>query len=88
MNGTAFFDRMVEYNDTGGTSSMCIVCKGARAMCGKDRCPLMIKFYSQSKTVRVLDSTELEGSSPPAVSELTHILPPMLCRCFSSSGEG
>ncbi len=62
-----FFDRMVEYNDVSATSGRCIICKGAHALCGKDRCPLMIKFYSQSKSMRVMDATDIEGSSPPAV---------------------
>ncbi len=48
---TAFFDRMASYNNA-SKSSLCIVCKGARMLCGKDRCPLMIKFYSQSKSIR------------------------------------
>lgn len=68
MSGSAYFDRMVEYNtDQGKTSSLCIVCKGARRLCGKDRCPLMIKFYSQSKSMPLLDFKDIEGTSPPAV---------------------
>ena len=27
----------------------------------------MIKFYSQSKTMKLIDATDIEGSSPPAV---------------------
>lgn len=65
--GTAFFDRMVVANQVTDSNSLCIICKGARKLCGKDRCPLMIKFYSQSKTVPLIDTTELEGCSPPAV---------------------
>ncbi|MFA7150265.1 MAG: Nre family DNA repair protein, partial [Candidatus Methanomethylophilaceae archaeon] len=64
---TAFFDKMVGINAVESASSLCIICKGARKLCGKDRCPLMIKFYSQSKTIPLLDSRDLEGSSPPAV---------------------
>lgn len=64
---TDFFDRMVVANNGSDSSSLCIICKGARRLCGKDRCPLMIKFYSQSKTVPLIDTTELEGCSPPAV---------------------
>ncbi len=67
MSSDGFFDQMVGYNCVATTSSQCIICKGARMLCGKDRCPLMIKFYSQSKSIRVLDSKDLEGSSPPAV---------------------
>ena len=49
------------------TNGLCIVCKGARRLCGKDRCPLMVKFYSQQKVSRLIDTTELDGSCPPAV---------------------
>ena len=65
--GTTFFDKMVGFNASGNASGLCIICKGARKLCGKDRCPLMIKFYSQSKTIPLMNSKDLEGSSPPAV---------------------
>ncbi len=65
--GVSFFDKMVEYNKSETESGLCIICKGARKLCGKDRCPLMIKFYSQSKTMPMIDTKDLEGSSPPAV---------------------
>ena len=67
MAGEWFFDKMVNYNDVSNDTSQCIICKGARRLCGKDRCPLMIKFYSQSKTMKLIDATDIEGSSPPAV---------------------
>ena len=67
MAGEWFFDKMVNYNDVSNDTSQCIICKGARRLCGKDRCPLMIKFYSQIKTMKLIDATDIEGSSPPAV---------------------
>ena len=45
----------------------CVLCKGAKALCGKDRCPILVKFYAKQKTVPMLDSTSMEGSSPPSV---------------------
>ena len=65
--GTEFFDAMSSSNGNAAATGLCVVCKGARRLCGKDRCPLMIKFYSQSRTMRLIDTTDLEGSSPPAV---------------------
>ena len=35
--------------------------------CGKNRCPLLVKFYTQTKVNPLIDSTNLEGSSPPSV---------------------
>jgi len=46
--------------------SLCAKCKG-RLWCGKDRCPLLVKFYTQTKVRPLIDSTNLEGSSPPSV---------------------
>ncbi len=47
--------------------SLCVICKGSKMLCGKDRCPLMIKFYSHSKTKSLMDSLDLHGDSPPGV---------------------
>lgn len=67
MPNTTFFDQIVNSNNLTTVNSKCIICKGARAMCGKDSCPLMIKFYSHSKIAPLINSTKLEGCSPPAV---------------------
>lgn len=47
-------------------SSLCAKCKG-RLWCGKDQCPIVVKFYAQNKAKPLIDSTHLEGSSPPSV---------------------
>jgi len=49
------------------TSSLCHICKGSKNLCGKDRCPLMIKFYSYSRTKKLINAQDLHGSSPPGV---------------------
>jgi hypothetical protein len=68
MTGTTgFFDSMAGYNKQDTASGLCVICKGSRNLCGKDRCPLMIKFYSQSKTRPLIDAKDMEGCSPPAV---------------------
>ncbi len=66
MSDAEYFDTMASSVGV-SASNRCIVCKGARKLCGKDRCPLMIKFYSQSKTAPLIDTTDLTGCSPPAV---------------------
>ena len=48
-------------------NSPCSLCKGSKMLCGKDRCPLMIKFYSQQRTRSLIDSLDMAGSSPPGV---------------------
>ncbi|MDR0523726.1 MAG: Nre family DNA repair protein [Candidatus Methanoplasma sp.] len=67
MADTSFFDRMAEANSAASGAGLCSICKGSRRLCGKDRCPLMIKFYSQQKTMPLIDAKDLAGCSPPAV---------------------
>jgi hypothetical protein len=47
--------------------SLCLLCKGSRNLCGKSRCPILVKYYFRSKMVPLVDRFELEGSSPPSV---------------------
>ena len=61
-----FFDDMVAGGDV-VKSGLCAICKGGHLLCGKERCPLMIKFYSRQKTMPMIDMKDLAGSSPPAV---------------------
>ena len=43
----------------------CAICKGSKLLCGKDSCPILVKFYAQMKTKPLIDSLTLDGSSPP-----------------------
>jgi len=56
---------LLEKSKPGG--SLCALCKGSKRLCGKDRCPLMLKFYSSAKTSRLINSLDILGSSPPGV---------------------
>jgi len=47
--------------------SLCLACRGGKALCGKPRCPALMKLYSYIKMKTRIESTELEGSSPPGV---------------------
>lgn len=49
------------------SGSLCVLCKGSKLLCGKERCPLMIKFYSHARTRRLIDGLDLFGDSPPGV---------------------
>jgi len=46
-------------------SMRCVICKGARMLCGKASCPILVKFYVKSKTLPLLDANQLHGSTPP-----------------------
>ncbi len=51
----------------GMNAQLCAYCKGSKKLCGKDRCPVLTKYYAQSKTQSMINSTNIAGSSPPGV---------------------
>lgn len=61
------FEQAVESGGAVVKNGLCNLCKGTRRLCGKERCPLMVKFYSQQRYLPRIDSRDLAGSSPPAV---------------------
>jgi hypothetical protein len=48
-------------------SSLCVVCKGSRFLCGKTRCPIMVKVNYYLKSVPLMSSEDISGVSPPSV---------------------
>ena len=48
-------------------NSLCVECKGGKFLCGKTRCPLVVRFSSYFKSVPLLQSTDLDGACPPGV---------------------
>ncbi len=47
--------------------SLCAVCKGARMLCRKARCPILTKVHSFLRIREVMDRESFDGSSPPGV---------------------
>ena len=48
-------------------SGLCVVCKGSRLLCGKTRCPILVKVNYFLKSVPLMQSEDIEGASPPSV---------------------
>ncbi|MDA4124453.1 MAG: Nre family DNA repair protein [Thaumarchaeota archaeon] len=46
---------------------MCLRCRGAKLLCGKPRCPIIVKAQSMAKQASYLSGDEVNGSSPPGV---------------------
>jgi hypothetical protein len=46
---------------------LCVTCKGGKFLCGKKRCPLIVRFSAYFKSVPLLQSTDLDGACPPGV---------------------
>jgi hypothetical protein len=48
-------------------SGLCVVCKGSRFLCGKTRCPIIVKANYFLKSVPLMQSEDIAGASPPSV---------------------
>src|SRR5213080_1374143 len=48
-------------------SGLCIQCRGANLLCGKTRCPILVRWDFMMKTAPMIDRVEMDGSSPPGV---------------------
>lgn len=45
----------------------CAVCKGSKLLCGKLRCPILVKLYAQMRVKPLIETLTLQGSSPPDI---------------------
>jgi len=48
-------------------SGLCVVCKGSKFLCGKTRCPIIVKVNYFLKSVPLMQSEDITGASPPSV---------------------
>jgi len=49
------------------SAGLCVACKGSRMLCGKTRCPVMIRVNSFMRTIPLIKSLDIDGASPPSV---------------------
>ena len=47
--------------------SMCALCRGTKFLCGKSRCPVLVRFHSKAKAKPLVSTLRLGGASPPSV---------------------
>jgi len=47
--------------------NLCALCRGTKLLCGKSRCPVLVKFHSRDKILPLLKSKNIHGASPPSV---------------------
>jgi len=47
--------------------TMCLRCRSAQLLCGKPVCPILVKYDAFARTMPMLRSVELDGSSPPGL---------------------
>jgi hypothetical protein len=48
-------------------ASICVRCRGAKMLCGKPVCPIIVKYYADSRVKEFTSRTEINGLSPPGV---------------------
>src|SRR5512139_1296506 len=48
-------------------ASLCVICKGSRFLCGKTRCPIMVKVNYYLRSFPLMSSEDIVGASPPSV---------------------
>jgi len=46
---------------------LCVVCKGSKFLCGKTRCPLMVRLTSYLRMMPLIKGEDVDGASPPSV---------------------
>jgi hypothetical protein len=48
-------------------NGLCIICKGSRFLCGKTRCPIIVRANYFLKSIPLMQSEDIAGVSPPSV---------------------
>jgi len=48
-------------------NGLCTICKGAKFLCGKPRCPIVVRVNSLMRAAPLIGSTDVDGASPPGV---------------------
>ncbi len=47
--------------------STCIKCRGAKLLCGKTRCPVLVRYYKNLEAKPLVEKKIIFGSSPPSI---------------------
>lgn len=47
--------------------NLCTICRGTKNLCNRERCPVLVKYYSRMRSQPLTDHTDISGSSPPGV---------------------
>lgn len=51
----------------GWGKGLCVACKGGKFLCGKTRCPLLVRANFYLKTMPLIRGLDVDGASPPSV---------------------
>ncbi len=45
----------------------CLKCRGTKKLCGKQRCPVLTKYYNTQQKQKDFNTDHLDGNSPPSI---------------------
>lgn len=48
-------------------TGLCVICKGSRRLCGKTRCPVIVRANLFMQSAPMINSLNIDGASPPSV---------------------
>lgn len=54
-------------NNKRNSISLCGLCRSTKLLCGKSRCPIIIKYHSKEKINPIINKLKIGGSSPPSI---------------------
>src|SRR4030042_207684 len=55
-DNSSMFDEILSLEGVSARSSRCVYCKGSKLLCGKERCSVIARFYSDRKSTRLNSS--------------------------------
>ena len=55
------------FNNKRNSISLCGLCRSTKLLCGKSRCPIIIKYHSKEKINPIINKLKIGGSSPPSI---------------------
>jgi hypothetical protein len=64
-SGSSVFEEQIAARASRG--SLCVICKGSKFLCGKTRCPILVKVHYYLTSIPLMSSANIDGVSPPSV---------------------
>jgi len=61
------YEEDLRITEKASRSSLCVLCKGSRFLCGKTSCPILLKIHHFLRSVPLTHSEDIDGASPPSV---------------------
>ncbi len=48
-------------------TNMCALCRGTKFLCGKSKCPVLVRYHSNQKAKPLINKLNISGASPPSI---------------------